>query len=167
MRAKANRQRASLRLAAAVASASLLGSCQPEEIRALAGFQGTRLTFTAADGEPHGCWRRAELLDEALGVAWAFEGDGLGDCGPLLPLRYGAAPPRTRDTVPARPLEPGRLYVLLGDATSTVHGGFLLTRTGKRTSIQNFDPNAPAVRAIVERRWRQRDGRAAPGLGAP
>jgi hypothetical protein len=143
-----------LRLAP-LAFAALLASCQPPEIVVEAAFVGGALAFVAADrGDPGGglCWKEAVVVDDELRPAWRFTAPGTGECGRLLPLFYGRAPAGADMATSPRPLEPGRLYLFLGDATAGVRGAFTLSRAGRGRVVHNVDPDSPAA-AELRRRW--------------
>jgi hypothetical protein len=135
--------------------APLLGSCQPGDIRVEAAFIGRALAFVAAEGGNGGdgfCWKDATVVDDSLRPAWRFTAPGTGECRSLLPLFYGRPPAGADAGAPARPLEPGRLYLFVGDATANVSGAFILGRSGKGLLIRNVDPGSPAA-AELRRRW--------------
>lgn len=131
-----------------------LASCQPPDIRVHAAFIGGALAFVSAKGGDGGnfCWKDAAVVDDGLRPAWRFTASGTGDCGPLLPLFYGRAPAGAEPAAPARPLEPGRLYLVVGDATASVSGAFALSRAGNGRIVHNVDPDSPAA-AELRRRW--------------
>ena len=134
--------------------APLLGSCQPPDVRVHAAFIGRALAFVSAKGGDGGsfCWKDATVVDATLRPAWRFTAPGTGECRALLPLFYGRAPDGAETVAAARPLEPGRLYVLVGDATASVSGAFALSRVGKGQLVTNVDPDSPAA-AELRRRW--------------
>jgi hypothetical protein len=135
--------------------AALLASCQPPEVRVHAAFIGQALAFVSAEGGDGGnsCWKDAAVVDDTLRPAWRFTAEGNGECRALLPLFYGRAPDGAESPAPARPLEPGRLYILVGDATASVSGAFALSRVGDGLLAHNVDPESPAA-AELRRRWR-------------
>lgn len=148
--------------------APLLASCQPPEFAVRAAFFGNALAFVAADpGEADavGCWREGIVVDDSLRPVWRFDSPGTGQCRGLFPLFYGRAPDGARTAIEASPLEPGRLYLFIGDATASVSGAFSLTRAGRARIVHDIDPDSPAADSI-RRRWWQRTG---PGTadGAP
>jgi hypothetical protein len=132
-----------------------LGSCQPPEIVVRAAFLGGKLAFVAAEGGEGGglCWKEGAVVDDRLRPAWRFTAPGTGSCGPLLPLFYGDPPEGSANAGPPRPLEPGRLYLVAGDATATVSGAFALSRSGRGLIVHNVDSDSPAA-AELRRRWR-------------
>jgi hypothetical protein len=147
------------RCLAALLLAPLLGSCQPPDIIVHAAFIGHALAFVAADpddAESGFCWREATVLDDSLQPAWRFEAPGSGACDGLVPLFYGRDLDGAESAAPARRLEPGRLYLVEGDAIASVYGAFALTRTGKGFLVHNVDPQSPAAAALRERWWRSR-----------
>ena len=151
------------------ALAPLLASCQPPTIHAEAVFLDGRLAFVDSEGgEPTGCWRDGVVVDASLDPAWQFDSGGLGECDrPLLPLLFGKAPQGGRTTVPARRPDTGRLYLLLGDATSKIEAAFILSRVaGGRIQVTNVDPDAPEVQALKERWWRRESEAGAPVVQA-
>lgn len=152
--------------ATAMLLAPLLASCQPGELVAHAAFIGDALVFVAADpgeAESSFCWKEAIVVDDSLDPAWRFSAPGTGECR-LFPLVYGRAPADVETSQPARPIEPGRLYLFIGDATAPVSGAFALSGAGHRRIVHNVDPDSPAAAALRER-WRQR--RPGPPSPAP
>lgn len=147
-----------LRRLAPLLLAPLLASCQPPEIVVRAGFVGTALAFVAADsGDPGSnlCWSDGTVVDDALRPVWRFAGPRTGECGRLFPLFYGRAPGGAETVTPASPLEPGRLYLFIGDATADVFGAFAFTRAGNTRIVHNVDPDSPAAKALRERWWQR------------
>lgn len=145
------------RLAFVFAStAALLGSCQSPAVTARAVFIDGRLAFVDAEGEDHPswCWRGGVVIDDRLQPLWRFERSPSGKCGPLFPLFYGRAPDNGSGTDAVR-LEPGRLYLLLGDATAEVEAAFAFSRAGKGLIVHNVDPDSPAAAALKQRYWSQ------------
>lgn len=145
--------------------APLLASCQPPEFTVRAAFFGNALAFVAADpGEADavGCWREGIVVDDRLRPVWEFRGPGTGECRKLFPLFYGRAPEGTAAAVQASPLEPGRLYLFVGDATAGVSGAFALTRAGNARIVHHVDPGSPAADSLRQRWW----SRTAPGSTA-
>jgi hypothetical protein len=135
-----------------------LASCQPPGIVVHAGFIGGALAFVGADRGELGsglCWKEAVVVDDTLEPAWRFTAAGTGECRSLLPLVYGRAPEGARTIAPARPPEPGRLYLFIGDATAEISGAFALSRAGNGLVVHNLDPDSPAP-AALRRRWRAR-----------
>lgn len=128
-------------------------------------FIGGRLAFVAADqdqADSRFCWKDAVVVDDRLQPAWQFTAPGTGECGRILPLSYGRAPAGATTTVRARRLEPGRLYILIGDATASVDGAFSFSRAGDRVRAHNVDPDSPSATAVREAWWRARQN-PAPG----
>ncbi len=155
-----------LRLFVPVLLAPLLASCQPPEFAVRAAFSGNVLVFVSADpggSEATACWREGVVVDDSLRPAWRFAGPGTGECGRFLPIRYGRAPEGTRTVREAARLEPGRLYLFIGDATGEVSGAFALTRAGRARIVHNVDPGSPAAGALRQRWWQ---GAAARGAGS-
>jgi hypothetical protein len=138
--------------------APLIASCQPPEIVVRAVFFGNALAFVAADPGHSGssfCWSEATVVDEGLRPVWRFAGPRTGGCGKLFPLFYGRAPGGAETAIPASPLEPGRLYLFIGDATAGVSGAFAFTQAGRARIVHNVDPDSPAA-AELRRRWWQK-----------
>lgn len=140
--------------------APLLGSCQPPDILVRAVFFGNALAFVAVDSgdsESIYCWREGAVVDASLRPAWQFGGPAKGDCRKILPIHYGR-PPEGTDTSagPAR-LEPGRLYLLTGNAVAHVRGAFSFTRSGDVWMVHNVDPDSPAAAAIQQAWWNRRN----------
>ena len=138
--------------------APLLGSCQPGEIRVHAAFLDNALAFVPAergDWSATLCWREGIVVDDSLQPKWRFTAPGTGECKRPFPLLYGRAPAGAENAVAPRPLEPGRLYLFVGDATVSVPGAFALSRAGRGTLIHNVDPDSPAAAALLKR-WRAR-----------
>jgi hypothetical protein len=136
-------------------AAILLASCQPSEVAVRAAFVGGALAFVAADrGDPNPalCWREAIVVDDRARPAWRFTAPRTGRCAGLFPLFYGRAPAGAETAVPAEPIEPGRLYLFIGDAVAEAHGAFTITRAGSIRSIDDVDPDSPAA-ADLRRRW--------------
>jgi hypothetical protein len=144
--------------------APLLASCQPPDIVVRAGFLGNALAFVAADpgdsGSPF-CWSEVNVVDDRLRPVWRFTAPLGGECNGLFPLLYGRAPEGGETAIAAARLEPGRLYLLIGQATAGVHGAFALTRAGSSTIVHNVDPDTPAADALRQRWW----NRQSPGFG--
>ncbi|HYJ81466.1 MAG TPA: hypothetical protein VEW26_01305 [Allosphingosinicella sp.] len=145
-----------LRRLASLLLAPLLASCQPPGMVVRAGFIGDSLAFVSADSGSGFCWKEAAVVDDRLRPAWRFSGPGTGECRALLPLVYGKAPEGTETGTEAARLEPGRLYLFIGDATAEVSGAFSLTRAGQSTIVHNVDPDSPPAKAIRERWWNSR-----------
>jgi hypothetical protein len=157
-----------LRRLAPLLLAPLIASCQPPEIVVRAAFLGNALAFVAADSGETGsafCWKEAAVVDDALRPVWAFAGPGTGDCRRLFPLFYGRAPDGAETRVGAGRLEPGRLYVLVGDATAGVSGAFALTRSGNVWIVHHVDPESPPADSIRRRWWNR--GAAGPAGDRP
>ena len=135
--------------------APLLGSCKPPDILVRAAFVEGALAFVSAEGGNGGtlCWSDAAVVDDSLRPAWRFTAPGTGECNGVLPVFYGRAPAGAADDVRARPLEPGRLYLFVGDATATLTGAFAISRAGNGRIVHNVDPDSPAATALL-RRWR-------------
>jgi hypothetical protein len=150
-------------------AAPLLASCQPPEYRVRAAFVGNALAFVADPGEADavGCWRQGTVVDDRLRPVWSFSGPGTGECGKLFPLFYGRPPAGTETAVRPSRLEPGRLYLLIGDATAAVSGAFSFTQSGSTRIVHDVDPDSPAADSLRTRWWRQRSAPpAAAGGGA-
>lgn len=149
--------------------APLLASCQPPEYRVRAAFVGNALVFVAADpgdADAVGCWREGTVVDDALRPVWGFSGPGTGDCRELFPLFYGRPPAGTEVAVRESRLEPGRLYLFVGNATAGVSGAFSFTQSGRTRIVHNFDPDSPAADSLRERWWQKRASPPpAPGRG--
>jgi hypothetical protein len=145
-----------MRRLAALLLAPLLASCQPPDIRVHAAFLGGALAFVAADrddADSSFCWKDAAVIDDQAQPVWQFSDDGLSECRRLLPLFYGVAPDGSEGAAPAAPLEPGRLYILVGNATAQVFGAFSLSRAGNGRLVHNVDPDSPIAVAIRDRWW--------------
>ena len=142
------------RLAPLLLLAPLLASCKPPNVLVRAAFIEGALAFVSAEGGDGGnfCWKEAVVVDDTLRPAWQFTAPGTGECRGLLPVYYGRAPDGAVAAAPARPLEPGRLYLFLGDATAEVSGAFAISRTGRGRIVHNVDPRSPAA-AELRRRW--------------
>lgn len=139
--------------------APLLASCQPPEILVHAAFLHGALAFVAADrdeGDIALCWREGVVVDSSLRPAWRFTAPGTGECRGLLPLFYGKPPASASNAAPPRRLQPGRLYLFVGDATGSVSGAFSLSRSGIRTIVRNVDPKSPAAAGLLKRWWERR-----------
>jgi len=150
------RTTAALRFLGPLLAAPLLASCQPSEIAVRAAFVGGALAFVAADpGDPNPrlCWREAIVVDDRLRPVWRFTAPRTGRCAGLFPLFYGRAPAGAEAASPAAPIEPGRLYLFIGDATAEASGAFSLERAGARRAVHNLDPASPAAAGLRER-WR-------------
>jgi hypothetical protein len=157
------------RLFASLLVAPLLASCQPPEFEVRAAFIGDALVFIAADGGDPGaesCWSEGTVVDDGLRAVWRFTGPRTGRCGALFPLFYGRAPAGAETAVRPARLEPGRLYLFVGDATAGVSGAFALTRAGTTRLVHNVDPDSPAADSLLERWWRSRAGPPAAGAGS-
>ena len=143
-----------LRRLAPLLLAPLLASCKPPDVRVHAAFVAGALAFVPAKGGDGGnfCWQEAAVVDDSLRPAWRFTAQGTGECKGILPVFYGRVPDGAVAAAPARPLEPGRLYLFVGDATASVSGAFALSRAGKGRIIHNVDPDSPAA-AELRRRW--------------
>ncbi|HEY0130917.1 MAG TPA: hypothetical protein VGB57_05880 [Allosphingosinicella sp.] len=143
--------------------APLLASCQPPGVAVRAAFFGNALTFVAADpgqADATACWREGIVVDDSLRPVWRFSSPGTGECRRLFPLSYGRAPEGAESEIKASPLEPGRLYLFIGDATAQVSGAFALTRAGSARIVHNVDPDSPAA-AALRQGWRRR---SSPGI---
>lgn len=141
--------------------APLLASCQPPDLAVRAAFFGAALAFVAADpgdSDATGCWRDGTVVDDTARPVWRFTGAGTGQCRRLFPLFYGRAPEGARTTIPAARLDPGRLYLFIGDATSEVHGAFAFTRAGGARIVHNVDSRSPAADAVRKRWWQRNSG---------
>ena len=138
--------------------APLLASCQPPELAVRAAFLGNALAFVAADpGESDSafCCSEGIVVDDRLRPVWRFTGPRTGECGRLFPLFYGRAPDGAETAIPASRLEPGRLYLFIGDATAGVSGAFALSRAGSARIVHNVDPDSPAAAALRQGWWQQ------------
>lgn len=150
------------RLAFLLMAPLLLASCQAPHYTVRAAFVGNALAFVAADpGEADavGCWREGTVIDDRLRPVWGFSGPGTGQCRALFPLLYGRPPEGTETTVRASGLEPGRLYLFIGNATARVSGAFSFTRSGSIRIVHNVDPDSPAAESLQSRWWRQWNAR--------
>lgn len=145
-----------LRRVAPLLLASLLVSCQPPAFAVRAAFIGNALAFLPDPGnaDATGCWRDGTVVDDRLRPVWRFRGSGTGECRKLFPLYYGRAPAGTETALPASRLEPGRLYLFVGDATGEVSGAFALSRAGSARIVHHVDPDSPAADALRQRWWR-------------
>ena len=146
-----------IRALAASAAFLLLGSCQGPDIVVEAAFVGNRLAFVAADPGETGdgsCWNGALVVDDRLEPVWQTDSPADGTCRWVLPLIYGRAPPGDSTLVAARRLEPGRLYLFLGD-TSWLVAAFALSRAGDRTIVHNVDPESIPASDLRVRYWRR------------
>lgn len=140
--------------------APLLASCQPTDLAVRAEFRGHALVFVSADGgDPDSsfCWSEATIVDDSLRAVWRFTGPRTGECGKLFPLFYGRPPEGSKTAVQASRLEPGRLYLFIGDATAEVSGAFAFTQAGTARIVHNVDPRSPAADALRRRWWKHRD----------
>jgi hypothetical protein len=138
--------------------APLLASCQPPGIAVRAAFFGNALAFVAADpgdSDSSFCWSQATVVDDGLRPVWRFTGARTGDCRALFPLYYGRAPEGAETAVPAKRLEPGRLYLFIGDATAGVSGAFALSQAGRARIVHNVDPDSPAAAELRELWWQK------------
>lgn len=156
-----------LRRLAPLLLAPLLASCQPPQYAVRAVFIGNALAFVAGPGQADatGCWREGTVIDDSLRAVWGFRGSGTGECRNLFPIYYGRPPEGAGTAVPASPLEPGRLYLFVGDATGEVSGAFALSRAGSARIVHHVDPDSPAADALRQRWWRT--GRRAAGAAPP
>ncbi|HEX8513161.1 MAG TPA: hypothetical protein VF688_08640 [Allosphingosinicella sp.] len=138
----------------------LLASCQPPNLTVRAEFRGNALAFVparSADSDSAFCWSEATIVDDSLRPVWRFTGPRTGECGKLFPLFYGRAPQGSETAIQAARLEPGRLYLFIGDATAEVSGAFAFTQAGSARIIHNVDPRSPAAETLRRRWWKQRD----------
>jgi hypothetical protein len=145
-----------LRRFATLLLAPLLASCQPPEYAVRAAFSGNALIFVAADprqADAEACWREGIVIDDDLRPVWRFQSMGTGDCLRLFPLYYGRAPDGAGTTLKASRLEPGRLYLFIGDATAGVSGAFSFTQAGRARIVHNADPDSAAADSIRRRWW--------------
>lgn len=143
--------------------APLIASCQPPNLAVRAVFLDNALAFIAADpgnSDSTFCWSEGTVVDDSLRAVWRFTGPRTGECGKLFPLYYGRAPKGAEMAIPALPLEPGRLYLFVGDATAEVSGAFAFTRAGSARIVHNVDSRSPAADALRQRWWQ----RAAAGI---
>jgi hypothetical protein len=148
----------SLRRLAPLLLAPVLASCQPPDLAVRAEFLGNALAFVAADpgnSDSSFCWSEGTVIDDSLRVVWRFTGPRTGECGTLFPLYYGQAPKGSETAIPASRLEPGRLYLFIGDAAADVHGAFAFTRAGSARIVHNVDPGSPAADALRQRWWQR------------
>jgi hypothetical protein len=137
--------------------APLLGSCQPPDILVRAGFIDNALVFVAedpGDSDSIHCWNEGIVVDDKLQPVWQF-GGAHGDCRKLFPLYYGQAPEGAGTETPAGRLEPGRLYLFIGNAVAATYGSFALTQVGNVTIVHNVDPDSPVAQALRERWWQK------------
>ena len=158
-----------LRIFAPLLLAPLVASCQPPEFEVRAAFIGNALAFVAADSgdsDAAACWREGTVVDDSLRPVWKFAGPRVGECGALFPLFYGRAPEGAETVTRPMPLEPGRLYLFIGDATAGVSGAFATTRAGNSRIVHNVDPDSPAADALRRRWWEQAARRPEPAAGA-
>lgn len=158
-----------LRRSAPLLLAPLLASCQPPELTVRAAFFGGALAFIAADpGEADSveCWREGTVVDDRLRPVWSFRAPGTGECRKLFPLFYGRAPAGAETSVQAGRLEPGRLYLFIGDATAGIAGAFALTQAGSTRIVHNVDPDSPAADSLRQSWW-ARTRPQAPAIAAP
>jgi peptidoglycan/LPS O-acetylase OafA/YrhL len=138
--------------------APLLASCQPPDVVVRAGFIGNALAFVATDpGDSSSffCWSEGTVVDDRLRPVWRFTGPRTGECEEIFPLVYGQAPSGALTQVEAAPLEPGRLYLFIGNATAGIYGAFAFTRAGTTRLVHNVDPDSPAADSLRQRYWRQ------------
>jgi hypothetical protein len=145
-----------LRRLAPLLLAPLLASCQPPDIVVRAVFFGNDLAFVAADpgdSDSLHCWSGATVVDDRLRPVWQFTGPSTGDCRSLFPLYYGYAPEGALTPIEASRLEPGRLYLLMGDAGAGISGAFAFTRAGNARIVHNVDPESPAAAELRQRWW--------------
>lgn len=153
------------RLAPLLLLAPLLASCQPPGILARAVFIGDSLAFVAADSGDDGmrCWHEAAVVDDGLHPVWQFNGAIAADCRQTFPLYYGRAPGGAETSIEAHKLEPGRLYLLVGNAVAEISSAFAFTQVGDARIVHNIDPDSPVAQALLQR-WRDRP---MPGTPAP
>ncbi|HET9637648.1 MAG TPA: hypothetical protein VFP12_00400 [Allosphingosinicella sp.] len=147
-----------LRRLAPLLLAPLLASCQPPDILVRAAFIGNALVFVAADSgdsDADFCWDEATIVDDRLRPVWRFTGPHSGECRRLFPLYYGRAPDGAETAIEAARLEPGRLYLFIGDAIGGVYGAFALTRAGSMATVHNVDPDSAAADALRQRWWQR------------
>ncbi|HEX8061900.1 MAG TPA: hypothetical protein VF535_01660 [Allosphingosinicella sp.] len=138
--------------------APLIASCQPPGIAVHAVFLGNALAFVAADSsysDSTFCWGEATVVDDRLRPVWRFNGARSGECGKLFPLFYGRAPAGAETAIAASALEPGRLYLFIGDATAEVSGAFALTRAGSARIVHDVDPDSPAAAGLRQSWWQK------------
>jgi hypothetical protein len=150
-----------LRRFAPLLLAPLLASCQPPNLAVRAEFRDNALVFVAADpgnSDSTFCWSEATIVDDSLRPVWRFTGPRTGDCGKLFPLYYGRAPEGSETAIPASPLEPGRLYLFVGDATAEVSGAFAFTQAGSARIVHNVDSRSPAAESLRQRWWQRNPG---------
>jgi hypothetical protein len=153
-----------LRRFAPLLLAPLLASCRPPDLAVRAAFLGDALAFVAADAgdsDAAFCWSEGIVVDDRLRPVWRFTSPGTGECGRPFPLFYGQAPKGAETAIPASRLEPGRLYLFIGDSTSEVSGAFALTQAGSARIVHNIDADSPAAESLRLRWWhRTRPGTA-------
>jgi hypothetical protein len=75
-------------------------------------------------------------------------------------------PPAAKETVPVQPLRLGELYVVTGWGGDPYKGAFILTRNGRRLSVENVDPDSPPALAAREEINRRRLSGAAAAQGS-
>ena len=142
------------RAAPLVVAAFVLGSCS-YTIDVRAGFVDGKLVFTGDDTQVRrsGCLGEFAIVGEDGVNAWRFEvplevRQAKSSCGPNLPITYGMAPRDARVVVPPRPLVPGKLYFITGEAGNSYSGAF---RYEKQTLVQRRVTNVMPDSAAINR----------------
>ena len=149
-----------MRAASRTAAAAMLflasASCSYDFVVKAAFIDG-RLAFVSERGapqEPPWCLEDFAVGSQKGEIAWAIEDTPYGGdekCAAGFPLLYGRVPPGAKASVAARPLRPRELYVITGYGGDPYVGAFVLTRDGRRLSVENLDPDSPEALAAHDR----------------
>ncbi|WP_158703061.1 hypothetical protein [Allosphingosinicella vermicomposti] len=133
--------------------ALLLSACSPSAPVKAVLVDG-RVTFVGdtPDGRKAPCPQSFAILAEDGGPAWRIDQAGPWEgpgCAFRFPATYGQPPAGFAAAQAPQPLEPGRLYVILGDGG--LHGAFSFQKDGADTVIRNVDAGSAQAQEIRRR----------------
>lgn len=132
----------------------MLGSCSKIfEVDAI--FINGKLAFVGDDNEKTfspWCLNNFTVSDQDGEKMWEIDTcetfRNAKECGPNLPIFYGEGPKGAKIIVPAKPLIPGRIYVIDGLGGGLYEGVFQYI-VQRVTKVENLDRDDPKARAII------------------